>query len=112
MNNYYAHGYPIRQGPRPRDHLIRSDIRDYDAFPHNRLSPLVYHDGNAQAIGGAMGGRGRMNSGRPMEPDARMYAETLALYLGKSRETPLSSSKSILLVPSPSVNGVDNDMDR
>ncbi|TGO48429.1 hypothetical protein BCON_0240g00080 [Botryotinia convoluta] len=70
MNPYHVQVYSHRPGPSPRDHLTPTNIRDYYAFPQNRLPPLRIVYGNNQSNEAVR--RHLMNAGRAMEPNARI----------------------------------------
>ncbi|TGO64488.1 hypothetical protein BOTNAR_0088g00180 [Botryotinia narcissicola] len=71
MTPYHVYVYPHRPGPPPRGHPTPTNIRDYYAFPQNRLPPLkIVYDGNNQT--NEIVRRQPVNVARTMEPDARM----------------------------------------
>ncbi|KAF7916808.1 uncharacterized protein EAE98_010530 [Botrytis deweyae] len=70
MNPYHVHVYPYRPVPPPRVHPTPNNIRDYYAFPQNRLPPLRIVYGNNQS--NEVVRRHPMSVGRTMEPNARI----------------------------------------
>lgn len=79
MSPCHFHVIPHRPRTSSRDHLTPTNIRDLYAFPYNRLPPLriVYDDNQSnEAVR-----RYPMNTGRPMEPDARMSGPYVCPYV-------------------------------